>query len=70
LVGISLIINGVVVSKKLVEIARQNSPTGPNSLEGDLDPRSLRPADTTEFIPSGFSVTEQTTKHLRNSGRK
>ena len=70
LVGISLIINGVVVSKKLVEIARQNSPTGPNRLEGDLDPRSLRPADTTEFIPSGFSVTEQTTKHLRNSGQK
>src|SRR6267142_4924407 len=69
-VGISLIINGVVVSKRLVDIARQNSPTGPNRLEGDLDPRSLRPADTTEFIPSGFSVTEQTTKHLRSSGPK
>ena len=69
-VGISLIINGVVVTKRLVDIGRQNSPTGTNSLEGDLDPRSLRPADTTEFIPSGFSVTEQTTKHLKSSGPK
>ena len=69
-VGISLIINGVVVTKRLVEIGKQNSPTGRNSLEGDSDPRSLRPAHTTEFIPSGFSVTEQTTKHLRSSGPK
>ena len=69
-VGISLIINGVVVTKRLVEIGKQNSPAGPHSLEGDSDPRSLRPADTTEFIPSGFSVTEQTTKHLRSSGPK
>ena len=69
-VGISLIINGVVVTKRLVEIGKQNSPTGRNSLEGDSDTRSLRPADTTEFIPSGFSVTEQTTKHLRSSGPK
>ena len=67
LVGIALVTNGVFVSKKLVEIARQNSPAAPNKLEGDLDPRALRPADTTEFIPSGFSVTEQTTKHLRSS---
>ena len=69
-VGISLIVNGVVVTKRLVDIAKQNSPTEPNRLAGDLDPRSLRPADTTEFIPSGFSVTEQTTKHLRSSGPK
>jgi hypothetical protein len=69
-VGIALTMNGVFVSKKLVEITSQNSPTGPNSLEGDLDPRSLRPADTTEFIPSGFSVTEQTTQHLRSSDQK
>src|SRR5882724_2896886 len=69
-VGISLIINGVVVSKRLVEIARQNSPVGANNLEGDENARSLRPADTTEFVPSGFSVTEHTTKHLRSSGQK
>lgn len=65
-VGISLIINGLFVSKKLVEIARNASRTAPNNLEGDPNAQSLRPADTTEFIPSGFSVTEHTTKHLRS----
>ena len=69
-VGISLIINGLFVSKKLVEIAGKASQTAPNNLDGDLNPQSLRPADTTEFMPSGFSVTEHTTKHLRSSGQK
>jgi len=69
-VGISLIINGLFVSKKLVEIAREASQTAANNLEGDQNPQSLRPADTTEFIPSGLSVTEHTTKHLRSSGQK
>jgi len=68
--GISLIINGLFVSKKLVEIARKASESAPTSLERDLNPQSLRPADTTEFIPSGFSVTEQTTRHLRGSEEK
>lgn len=69
-VGISLIINGLFVSKKLVEIARKASQAAPNNLEGDLNSQSLRPADTTEFIPSDFSVTDHTTKHLRSSGQK
>jgi hypothetical protein len=69
-VGISLIINGLFVSKRLVEIASKASETGPKNLERDLNAQSLRPADTTEFIPSGFSVTEQTTKHLTGSGEK
>jgi hypothetical protein len=69
-VGISLIINGLFVSKRLVEIAREASQTAPNNLEGELIPQSLRPADTTEFIPSDFSVTEHTTKHLTSSGQK
>ena len=67
-VGIALIINGLIVSKKLVEIARRQ--TGPNLLERETDPRSLGSADTNEFIPSGFSVTEGTTKHLSDSGSK
>jgi hypothetical protein len=65
-VGISLIINGVFVSKRLAEIARRAAQDRSNMLERDTDPRSLRSADTTEFIPSGFSVTEGTTKHLRD----
>ena len=69
-VGIALIINGLFVSKKLVEIARPSPQTGPNILGGEAEPRTLRSADTSEFIPSDFSVTEETTKHLRNSGQK
>jgi hypothetical protein len=70
LVGIALIINGVFVSKKIVESAKKYSHEAPRNLEGDVNPQSLGPADTTEVIPSGFSVTEHTTKHLRSSGQK
>src|SRR6267142_6456295 len=42
-VGISLIINGLFVSKKLVEIAQNASQIEPANLEGHLNPQSLRP---------------------------
>jgi hypothetical protein len=69
-VGIALIINGLFVSKKLLEVARRESQNAANSLEQQLNPRSLERADTAEIVPPGFSVTEQTTKHLRGSGQK
>ncbi len=69
-VGIALIINGLFVSKKLLEAARRDSQNAANSLEQQPNRQSLEPADTTEFAPPGFSVTEQTTKHLRSSGQK
>lgn len=69
-VGLALITNGVVVSKKLVQAAGRGSETGPESLEGGENQSLLPSADTNEFIPSGFSVTEQTTKHLDPSGHK
>jgi len=69
-VGIALIFNGLFVSKKLIGISGQGQRTEPNTLERGAEPQTLRSADTTEFIPSGFSVTEETTKHLRNSSRK
>ena len=69
-VGLALIANGVVVSKKLVEAARRGSQMGPEGLAGDASPRSLHAADTNEFRPSPFSVTEQTTKHLGPSAEK
>ena len=69
-VGIALIVNGMFVSKRLAEIARQAALNEPNVLEKDAIPEFLRSADTTEFIPSGFSVTEGTTKHLRSSDQK
>jgi hypothetical protein len=67
-VGIALMINGVVVSKKLVEAAQREQ--GPERLEVGTERPSLRPADTNEFLSSPFSVTEQTTKHLGRSGEK
>jgi chloramphenicol 3-O-phosphotransferase len=69
-VGFALMINGVVVSKKLVEAANKDAQVGPERLEGEANRASLRPADTNEFSPSPFSVTEQTTKHLGRSGEK
>jgi hypothetical protein len=69
-VGIALVINGLFVSKKLVEVARRESQGGANRLEGGTQHKALHPADTSEFIPSGFSVTEETTMHLKSSGRE
>ncbi len=69
-VGLALMINGVVVSQKLVEAARRGSQMGGEGLEQHANPPSLRSADTNEFLPSPFSVTEQTTKHLGRSGEK
>ncbi|HEX6284266.1 MAG TPA: hypothetical protein VFZ71_05300 [Pyrinomonadaceae bacterium] len=63
-VGLALIINGMVVSKRMVEV-QEREMERINALDGETsNQRSLRPADTNEFIPSGFSVTEQTTRHL------
>src|ERR1700682_1781736 len=70
LVGLALIINGLIVSKRLVEIANRGRESDLNSLEGDQDPLALRSADTNEFIPANISVTDQTTRHLRNSDPK
>ena len=64
LVGLGLIINGLFVSKRQIEIARQGQ-TGQNVLESG-EPPALRSANTAEIIPSDFSVTEGTTKHLSN----
>jgi hypothetical protein len=69
-VGIALTINGLFVSKRLLEIARRESHNAANSLEQQPNPQSLGAANTTEFVPPGFSVTEQTTLHLRSSGQK
>jgi len=67
LVGVALLINGVFVSRKLAETVREAARVTSNLPE--TTPLELHSADTTEFIPSGFSVTEGTTAHL-NSVRK
>src|SRR5262245_43431032 len=61
LVGLALIGNGGVGSKKIVELARQGGQIGPTKPE--TQPQ-LQSADNTEFVPSSLSVTEGTTKHL------
>jgi hypothetical protein len=63
-VGLALIVNGLVVSKRMVEIQEREMKRR-NALEGETaTQRSLRPADANEFIPADFSVTEGTTRHL------
>lgn len=69
MIGLALIVNGLVVSKKIVE-AFERDQQGTNSLEGGASPRGLRSADTSEFIPANFSVTDETTRHLEKSERK
>jgi zinc-ribbon domain len=69
-VGIGLLINGLVVSKKLGTRSVKELPAKADALDAGPEPRSLRSADTNEFITPGFSVTEGTTKHLSAPGRK
>lgn len=69
-VGIGLMINGLVVSKRLGQVSGKELLAKPDTLDGDAERPALRSADTTEFITPGFSVTEETTKHLRNSSQK
>ena len=69
MVGLALIINGVVVSKKMVEVMEREQSKYRGMEEGPT-PRGLKAPDTSEFIPSNFSVTDQTTRHLEGSERK
>jgi hypothetical protein len=69
-VGIALLFNGVIVSRKLVELGKRGVLDAQNSLEGYQQPPALPSADTNEFAPHGFSVTEGTTKHLKTSSPK
>jgi hypothetical protein len=75
LIGLGLIINGVFISKKIVEVVRRDSAmkTGqasPGGLEANAEPRFLHSADTTEFVSPDYSVTEDPTRHLTGSRRK
>lgn len=63
-VGLALIVNGLFVSKRQAEIARR--ARGSDLLDREENPQAVSPADNPGFIPSGFSVTEHTTKHLKH----
>jgi uncharacterized Zn finger protein (UPF0148 family) len=69
-VGLGLIFNGVVVSKKQIEAANRGRQGAPGALGATDGRHALRPADTTEFVPADFSVVEGTTRHLSGSAQK
>ena len=64
MVGLALIFNGLFVSKKIVELQKRARSLEPHELPKGAEQPALKSADTSEFIPTGFSVTEGTTKHL------
>jgi len=64
LIGLALIINGLFVSKKIVELHQREHRREPESLPQGAEQPALKSADTSEFITPGFSVTEETTRHL------
>lgn len=75
LIGLGIMINGIFISKKIVEVERRDSATktGTAALGGqetEAEPRFLKSPDTTEFVSPNFSVTEDPTKHLTGSRRK
>ncbi|MEP6925187.1 MAG: hypothetical protein ABI954_12030 [Pyrinomonadaceae bacterium] len=74
MVGVGLMINGLLVSKKLIEIMRQDQRTKALMTSGALGnntkPFSLESGDSTEFVPPDFSVTEEATKRLKNFEQK
>jgi len=69
-VGLALFINGLWVSKKLVQIASQNQPPAtPDALRDAGERPALPSVNTTEFDPPEFSVTDQTTRTLGRSSK-
>lgn len=70
LVGLALLINGLFVSKRLVELAKRDAMNELNADEEIPEPHPLHLTDATQFVPTPVSVTEETTKHLRSSHQK
>jgi hypothetical protein len=64
MVGLALVFNGLVISRKTVELQRRERPPEPDALLRGSEQPALKSADTSEFVTTGFSVTEGTTKHL------
>jgi hypothetical protein len=64
LVGLALVINGMFVRPA----AKRSRKT--DSLEKEAAHDSLQAVEPPKAIPPGFSVTEETTRHLRDVGLK
>ena len=66
LVGLALIFNGYFVSRKMIEAIKRSEQRATGQLPGaPIEAPALKAANTSEFIPTRFSVTEETTKHLK-----
>lgn len=63
-VGLGLLINGLFVK------GAGQVPAKPGAFERHAEPLSISPGDTSEFTPSPSSVTEHTTRQLRDSELK
>jgi hypothetical protein len=61
-VGLALTFNGVFISKKALASSKR-APNSTSELTSEETP-ALRSANTAEFLPLNFSVTENTTRHL------
>lgn len=64
-VGAALVFNGMVVSKKRESNLTDALGPGAALLENPNEPAFLSPADTNDLTPAAFSVTDETTKHLK-----
>ena len=63
-VGLGLLINGLFVK------GAGKVPAEPDTFESDAEPLVLSPGDAAQFKPSPSSVTEHTTRQLRDSDQK
>ncbi|MFL6469179.1 MAG: hypothetical protein ACJ72Z_14570 [Pyrinomonadaceae bacterium] len=69
-VGAALIFNGMFISKRADE-KQLPSPGGDTAQLSPPDSvEFLPPADTNELFPAGFSVTDETTRHLDQHTRR
>ena len=64
LVGLGLLINGLFVKGSSQPLAK------PNAFEKNAQQAALPPGDISEFTPSPSSVTEHTTRQLRDSDQR
>jgi len=64
LVGLALLLNGLFVSKKLAEVVRRAAQAA--SADTETNPLELPSVETPGFVPADYSVTEDTTKHLKS----
>jgi hypothetical protein len=70
MVGVALIVNGTIVSRKIAAEQAQRFDEESRRIADKTSGEYLPPADTNELFPAGFSVTDETTQHLKESIRR